>query len=60
MPRPDIQPVAPGTHLLFAQSGKVEYVPLDGYAMRTDQAKTLLHVPVRRQASVRSLKVTNK
>lgn len=46
-PRPDIRPVAPGTHLLFAQSGKIEMVPLDGYSMRKEEAKPLLHVPDR-------------
>jgi len=46
-PRPDVHPVAPGTHLLFAQSGKIEQVPLDGYLMRKEEAKPLLHLPVR-------------
>ncbi|CAB1429294.1 unnamed protein product [Pleuronectes platessa] len=46
-PRPDVQPVSPGTHLLFAQSGRIELLPLDGYSMRTEDAKPLLHVPDR-------------
>ncbi|XP_056266669.1 nidogen-1-like isoform X1 [Pseudoliparis swirei] len=46
-PRPDVHPVAPGTHLLFAQSGKIEQVPLDGYLMRKEEAKPLLHLPDR-------------
>ncbi|KAF1394423.1 hypothetical protein PFLUV_G00000120 [Perca fluviatilis] len=46
-PRPDVHPVAPGTHLLFAQSGKIEHVPLDGYNIRKEEAKPLLHIPVR-------------
>ncbi len=47
-PRPDVYPVAPGSHLLFAQSGKIELVPLDGYSMKKEEAKPLLHVPVRK------------
>nr|XP_033480923.1 nidogen-1-like [Epinephelus lanceolatus] len=46
-PRPDVHPVAPGTHLLFAQSGKIERVPLDGYNIKKEEAKPLLHVPDR-------------
>ncbi|XP_059186825.1 nidogen-1-like [Centropristis striata] len=46
-PRPDVHPVAPGTHLLFAQSGKIEHVPLDGYSMKKEEAKPLLHIPDR-------------
>ncbi|XP_029009403.1 nidogen-1-like [Betta splendens] len=46
-PRPDVRPVAPGTHLLFAQSGKIEHVPLDGYRIKKQEAKPLLHVPDR-------------
>ncbi|XP_035515566.1 nidogen-1-like [Morone saxatilis] len=46
-PRPDVHPVAPGTHLLFAQSGKIEHVPLDGYKMKMEEAKPLLHIPDR-------------
>ncbi|KAI3352670.1 hypothetical protein L3Q82_020124 [Scortum barcoo] len=46
-PRPDVHPVAPGTHLLFAQSGKIEQVPLDGYNIKKEEAKPLLHIPDR-------------
>lgn len=46
-PRPDVRPVAPGTHLLFAQSGRIEHVPLDGSGMKKEEAKPLLHIPVR-------------
>uniref|UniRef100_A0A4W6DHN7 Nidogen 1 n=1 Tax=Lates calcarifer TaxID=8187 RepID=A0A4W6DHN7_LATCA len=46
-PRPDVHPVTPGTHLLFAQSGKIEHVPLDGYKMKKEEAKPLLHIPDR-------------
>ncbi|XP_070683739.1 nidogen-1-like [Pempheris klunzingeri] len=46
-PRPDVPPVAPGTHLLFAQSGKIEHVPLDGYNIKKEDAKPLLHIPDR-------------
>ncbi|XP_042243705.1 nidogen-1-like [Thunnus thynnus] len=46
-PRPDVHPVAPGTHLLFAQSGKLEHVPLDGYNIKKEEAKPLLHIPDR-------------
>ncbi|XP_028460050.1 nidogen-1-like [Perca flavescens] len=46
-PRPDVHPVAAGTHLLFAQSGKIEQVPLDGYTIRKEEAKPLLHIPDR-------------
>lgn len=46
-PRPDVQPVATGTHLLFARSGRIERVPLDGYRMKTEEAGPLLHIPVR-------------
>lgn len=45
-PRPDVRPVAPGMHLLFAQSGRIEHVPLDGYDMSAGDAKPLLHIPV--------------
>uniref|UniRef100_A0A674E3F1 Nidogen 1 n=1 Tax=Salmo trutta TaxID=8032 RepID=A0A674E3F1_SALTR len=45
--RPDVSPVAPGTHLLFAQSGKIEHIPLDGYSMNKGEAKALLHLPDR-------------
>uniref|UniRef100_A0A3B5ARR4 Nidogen-1-like n=1 Tax=Stegastes partitus TaxID=144197 RepID=A0A3B5ARR4_9TELE len=46
-PRPDVPPIAPGTHLLFAQSGKIEHVPLVGYSMKKEDAKPLLHIPDR-------------
>ncbi|KAM6939613.1 nidogen-1-like [Xenentodon cancila] len=46
-PRPDVHPVGTGTHLLFAQSGKIEHVPLDGYSMKKEEAKPLLHMPDR-------------
>uniref|UniRef100_A0A667XM41 Nidogen 1 n=2 Tax=Myripristis murdjan TaxID=586833 RepID=A0A667XM41_9TELE len=46
-PRPDISPAPPGTHLLFAQSGKIELVPLQGDGMKKDEAKALLHIPDR-------------
>ncbi|XP_063738884.1 LOW QUALITY PROTEIN: nidogen-1-like [Eleginops maclovinus] len=46
-PRPDVQPVAPGTHLLFAQSGKIERVPLDGNSIKMEEAKPMLHIPDR-------------
>ncbi|XP_042560584.1 nidogen-1-like [Clupea harengus] len=44
-PRPDVSPLAPGASLLFAQSGKIEHVPLSGERMLKEEAKTLLHVP---------------
>ncbi|XP_020511653.1 nidogen-1-like [Labrus bergylta] len=46
-PRPDVHPVAPGTHLLFAQSGRIEHLPLDGYSFKKEDAKPLLHIPDR-------------
>ncbi|CAL8355052.1 unnamed protein product [Boreogadus saida] len=51
-PRPDVIPVAPGAHLLFAQSGKMEQIPLDGDAMRKELTSTLLHIPDRVVISV--------
>lgn len=45
-PRPDVHPLPPGTHLLFTQSGRIEHVPLDGYAMEKEGAKAVLHLPV--------------
>lgn len=45
-PRPDVHPLPQGTHLLFAQSGRIEHVPLDGYHMKKDDAKAVLHLPV--------------
>ncbi|XP_037366282.1 nidogen-1 [Talpa occidentalis] len=38
-------PLPPGTHLLFAQTGKIEHLPLEGSTMKKTEAKTLLHVP---------------
>uniref|UniRef100_A0A8D3E9P5 Nidogen 1 n=1 Tax=Scophthalmus maximus TaxID=52904 RepID=A0A8D3E9P5_SCOMX len=43
--RPDVHPLPPGTHLLFAQSGRIEHVPLEGYDMKKDDAKAVLHLP---------------
>uniref|UniRef100_A0A8B9IP37 Nidogen 1 n=1 Tax=Anser cygnoides TaxID=8845 RepID=A0A8B9IP37_ANSCY len=43
--RPDTIPLPPGTHLLFAQSGKIEHVPLEGNNMKKNGAKALLHIP---------------
>ncbi|XP_029891423.1 nidogen-1 isoform X3 [Aquila chrysaetos chrysaetos] len=43
--RPDTVPLPPGTHLLFAQSGKIEHVPLEGNNMKKNGAKALLHIP---------------
>ncbi|XP_077351724.1 nidogen-1 [Festucalex cinctus] len=44
-PRPDVHPLPPGTHLLYAQSGRIEHVPLEGYDMKKDDAKAILHLP---------------
>ncbi|CAL8258177.1 unnamed protein product [Lota lota] len=44
-PRPDVHPLPSGTHLVFAQNGRIEHVPLEGYDMKPDQAKTVLHLP---------------
>ncbi|CAH2251167.1 Nidogen-1 [Pelobates cultripes] len=44
-PRPDVFPLPSGTHLLFAQSGKIEHVPLEGNNMKKTDAKALLHIP---------------
>ncbi|KAF3842301.1 hypothetical protein F7725_024252 [Dissostichus mawsoni] len=44
-PRPDVHPLPPGTHLLYAQSGRIEHVPLEGYEMKKDAGKALLHLP---------------
>ncbi|XP_048223657.1 nidogen-1 [Perognathus longimembris pacificus] len=38
-------PLPPGTHLLFAQAGKIERLPLEGGSMRKEEAKALLHLP---------------
>lgn len=43
---PTVIPLPPGTHLLFAQTGKIERLPLEGSTMRKTDAKTLLHAPV--------------
>lgn len=45
-PRPDVDALTPGTHLLFAQSGRIEHVPLEGYDMKKNDAKPVLHLPV--------------
>uniref|UniRef100_A0A8B9L2A0 Nidogen 1 n=1 Tax=Astyanax mexicanus TaxID=7994 RepID=A0A8B9L2A0_ASTMX len=39
--------VSPGTNLLFAQSGKIEYIPLEGNNMKKEEAKTMIHLPDR-------------
>uniref|UniRef100_A0A8C0DVL9 Nidogen 1 n=1 Tax=Balaenoptera musculus TaxID=9771 RepID=A0A8C0DVL9_BALMU len=38
-------PLPPGTHLLFAQTGKIEHLPLEGSTMTKTEAKALLHAP---------------
>uniref|UniRef100_A0AAR2J865 Nidogen 1a n=1 Tax=Pygocentrus nattereri TaxID=42514 RepID=A0AAR2J865_PYGNA len=38
-------PLLSGSHLVFAQSGKIEYVPLEGQDIKKDKAKTVLHLP---------------
>lgn len=40
-----IIPLPPGTHLLFAQTGKIEHLPLEGSTMKKTEARTLLHAP---------------
>uniref|UniRef100_P14543-2 Isoform 2 of Nidogen-1 n=1 Tax=Homo sapiens TaxID=9606 RepID=P14543-2 len=40
-------PLPPGTHLLFAQTGKIERLPLEGNTMRKTEAKAFLHVPAK-------------
>ncbi|XP_036309397.1 nidogen-1 isoform X1 [Pipistrellus kuhlii] len=42
---PAVIPLPPGTHLLFAQTGKIERLPLEGSTMRKAEAKALLHAP---------------
>ncbi|KAM8818481.1 nidogen-1 isoform 2-T2 [Rhynchonycteris naso] len=42
---PAVIPLPPGTHLLFAQTGKIERLPLEGSTMKKTEAKTLLHAP---------------
>ncbi|XP_029962713.1 nidogen-1 [Salarias fasciatus] len=44
-PRPDVDFLPPGTHLLFAQSGRIEHVPLEGHDMKKAGARTVLHLP---------------
>lgn len=44
---PAVIPLPPGTHLLFAQTGKIERLPLEGSTMKKAEAKALLHAPVR-------------
>ncbi|CAL8329338.1 unnamed protein product [Merluccius merluccius] len=46
-PRPDVIPVVPGARLLFAQSGKMEQIPLEGDTMKKEETSTLLHIPDR-------------
>uniref|UniRef100_A0A4W3I970 Nidogen 1 n=1 Tax=Callorhinchus milii TaxID=7868 RepID=A0A4W3I970_CALMI len=41
--RPDVIPLPPGTHLLFAQSGKIEHVPVEAGGLKKGEAMTLLH-----------------
>ncbi|XP_039208911.1 nidogen-1 isoform X1 [Crotalus tigris] len=43
--KPDAIPLPPGSHLLIAQSGKIDHVPLEGNVMKKSDAKALLHVP---------------
>nr|XP_051676330.1 nidogen-1 [Oryctolagus cuniculus] len=38
-------PLPPGTHLLFAQTGKIENMLLDGNTKKKTEAKALLHMP---------------
>ncbi|KAM7322614.1 hypothetical protein ACRRTK_018119 [Alexandromys fortis] len=40
-------PLPPGTHLLFAQTGKIERLPLEGNSMKKTEAKTFLHIPAK-------------
>jgi len=46
-PNPDASPLPPGSHILFTQSGKIEYVPLEGHDLKKNEAKTALHLPVK-------------
>lgn len=39
-------PLPPGTHLLFAQTGKIERLPLERNTMKKTEAKAFLHIPV--------------
>ncbi|XP_059838139.1 nidogen-1 [Hypanus sabinus] len=45
--RPDVIPLPPGTHLLFAQNGKIDHIPIDGFSLKQSEARTLLHIPDR-------------
>lgn len=40
-------PLPPGTHLLFAQTGKIERLPLEGSTMKKTEAKAFLHIPAK-------------
>ncbi|XP_073689749.1 nidogen-1-like [Garra rufa] len=44
-PDPNVSPLPPGSHILFAQSGRIEYIPLDGHNLKKNEAKTALHLP---------------
>ncbi|XP_026133570.1 nidogen-1-like [Carassius auratus] len=44
-PDPNVSPLPPGSHILFAQSGKIEYIPLQGHNLKKNKAKTALHLP---------------
>lgn len=46
-PPPGVAAVAPGRLLLFAQSGRIEQIPLSGTGLDQDQARPLIHVPDR-------------
>ncbi|MED6244828.1 hypothetical protein ATANTOWER_025279 [Ataeniobius toweri] len=43
-PRPDVV-LPPGTHLLYAQSGRIDHIPLEAYDMQKEDAKAVLHLP---------------
>ncbi|XP_021516548.1 nidogen-1 [Meriones unguiculatus] len=40
-------PLPPGTHLLFAQTGKIERLPLERNTMKKTEAKAFLHIPAK-------------
>ncbi|KAJ7987342.1 hypothetical protein DPEC_G00325490 [Dallia pectoralis] len=44
-PRPGVYPPPAGTNLLYAQSGRIDFVPMENYDMIKTQAKTVLHLP---------------
>uniref|UniRef100_A0A673FV08 Nidogen-1-like n=1 Tax=Sinocyclocheilus rhinocerous TaxID=307959 RepID=A0A673FV08_9TELE len=44
-PDPNVSPLPPGSQILFAQSGKIEYIPLEGHNLKKNEAKTALHLP---------------